>query len=72
MTEVRSARTSRYLGRLRVVRGGIAQTVWRVAEPRALAWTELTARTALHAWGRWANGRFEDRCVTVFGRSDAE
>ena len=44
--------------------GGIRQVVRRVASPDLLAWTDRSARAALHLWGRWAPGRLEDRCFT--------
>ena len=47
-----------------VYEGGIVQTVRRIMEPEALAWTEDTRRSALGAWGRWSPGRLTDRCFT--------
>ena len=43
--------------------GGITQTVWRIEASEVLAWTELTRTTAKGVWGRWAPGRFDDRCL---------
>lgn len=44
---------------------GIVQTLYRVEEPRALAWNDLTRTTARGVWARWAPGTLADRCVTV-------
>jgi 3',5'-cyclic-AMP phosphodiesterase len=44
--------------------GGIVQTVRRIMDPAALAWTEYSRRTALGAWGRWSPGRLTDRSFT--------
>jgi predicted phosphodiesterase len=47
-----------------VYEGGIVQTVRRIMDAEALAWTERTRRSALGAWGRWSPGRLTDRCFT--------
>ena len=44
--------------------GGIVQTVRRLSDPVALAWTERAATSALGAWGRWSPGRLTDRSFT--------
>lgn len=44
---------------------GVVQTVWRVAEPRCLAWNELTKATARGVWERWAPGTLDDRCIAT-------
>jgi len=44
-----------------VYEGGIVQTVHRIMDPAALAWTEQAAGSALGAWGRWSPGRLTDR-----------
>jgi Icc protein len=44
--------------------GGIVQTVRRLTDPVALAWTELAATSALGAWRRWSPGRLQDRSFT--------
>ncbi len=44
---------------------GVVQSLWRVAEPRCLAWNELTKATARGVWKRWAPGRLTDRCLTT-------
>ena len=44
-----------------VYEGGIVQTVRRIMDPTALAWTECTRASALGAWGRWSPGRLKDR-----------
>ena len=44
-----------------VYEGGIVQTVRRIMDPAALAWTERTRRNAMGAWGRWSPGRLTDR-----------
>jgi hypothetical protein len=48
-----------------VYEGGIRQVVYRVAEPNAIAWTELTRRALGGIWGRWSPGRLSDRCWTL-------
>ena len=45
--------------------GGITQTAWRIEEPRAIAWTELTKQTARGVWARWAPGSYDDRCLVT-------
>jgi len=44
--------------------GGIVQTVRRIMDPVALAWTERTRSSAMGAWGRWSPGRLTDRSFT--------
>jgi predicted phosphodiesterase len=44
-----------------VYEGGIVQTVRRIMDPPALAWTERTRVSAMGAWGRWSPGRLADR-----------
>lgn len=44
--------------------GGIRQTVFRVARPDAIAWTERTADVLGGAWGRWSPGRLRWRCFS--------
>ncbi|MGE3328224.1 MAG: metallophosphoesterase [Acidimicrobiia bacterium] len=44
--------------------GGIQQSVYRVADPLAMAWTERTADTVLGMWGRWSPGELDDRCFS--------
>jgi predicted phosphodiesterase len=44
-----------------VYEGGLVQTVRRIMDPRALAWTERTRVSAMGAWGRWSPGRRSDR-----------
>ena len=47
-----------------VYEGGIVQTVRRIMDPTALAWTERAASSALGVWGRWSPGRLSDRSFT--------
>ncbi len=47
-----------------VYEGGIVQTVRRIMDPAALAWTERTRTSAFGAWGRWSPGRLPDRSFT--------
>jgi hypothetical protein len=47
-----------------VYEGGIVQSVHRIMDPVALAWTERTRTNALGAWGRWSPGRLADRSFT--------
>lgn len=44
--------------------GGIRQTVFRIAEPSAIAWTERTADVLGGAWGRWSPGLLRWRCFS--------
>jgi 3',5'-cyclic AMP phosphodiesterase CpdA len=48
-----------------VYEGGIRQVVYRVAEPAAIAWTEVTRRALGGIWGWWSPGRMSDRCWTL-------
>jgi 3',5'-cyclic AMP phosphodiesterase CpdA len=48
-----------------VYEGGIRQVVYRVAEPSAIAWTEITRRAIGGIWGWWSPGRLSDRCWTL-------
>jgi 3',5'-cyclic-AMP phosphodiesterase len=48
-----------------IYEGGIRQVVYRVAEPTAIAWTELTRRVLGGIWGWWSPGRLSDRCWTL-------
>ncbi len=48
-----------------IYEGGIRQVVYRVAEPAAIAWTELTRRALGGIWGLWSPGRLSDRCWTL-------
>ena len=45
--------------------GLLRQTVRRIAAPDALAWTESTRKAIGGVWGRWSQGRLEERCVDV-------
>jgi Icc protein len=45
--------------------GGIRQVIRRIAEPSALAWTEVGAAALGGVWAPWAAGRLADRCFTV-------
>ena len=45
-----------------VYEGGITQTVHRVVEPSARAWTERTGNTLLGAWRWWSPGLRSHRC----------
>ncbi len=45
-----------------VYEGGIVQTVHRVAEPSARAWTDRTGKTLLGAWQWWSPGLRSHRC----------
>ncbi|MBW3575023.1 MAG: metallophosphoesterase family protein [Actinobacteria bacterium] len=45
--------------------GGIRQVVRRVAEPRAIAWTESTKTCFLGLWGRWGPGSVDQRCFSL-------
>jgi 3',5'-cyclic AMP phosphodiesterase CpdA len=47
-----------------VYEGGVVQTVRRIMDPAALAWTERAASSALGVWGRWSPGRLSDRSFT--------
>ncbi len=49
----------------RVFDGGIYQTVRRVAEPSAIAWTEYSRRAVLGIWSSWSPGTIDDRCVAL-------
>jgi predicted phosphodiesterase len=42
--------------------GGLVQVTRRIEDPEVLAWTDRTARAAGGLWGRYAEGRLEDRC----------
>ncbi len=42
--------------------GGIRQVVRRVADPAAIAWTEVTGRAVGGVWQRWSPGTLDDRC----------
>ena len=44
---------------------GIRQTVRRISEPSALAWTERTRRVLGTVWPRWSQGRLHDRSVDL-------
>jgi hypothetical protein len=48
-----------------VYEGGIRQVVYRIAEPLAIAWTEITRRALGGIWGWWSPGRLSDRCWTL-------
>jgi 3',5'-cyclic AMP phosphodiesterase CpdA len=48
-----------------VYEGGIRQAVFRVAEPSAVAWTEMTGRALGGVWGWWSPGLLSDRCWTL-------
>ncbi|MGI9608335.1 MAG: metallophosphoesterase family protein [Acidimicrobiales bacterium] len=43
----------------------IRQTVHRIAEASAVAWTERTIRAVGGVWPRWSQGRLDDRCVDL-------
>lgn len=43
--------------------GGIVQTVRRIAEPRALDWSERAGTTVGNLWGQWSPGRRSHRCL---------
>ena len=45
--------------------GVIRQTVRRIASPDALEWTEATRTAIVGVWGRWSQGRLDDRCLDV-------
>ena len=45
--------------------GGIVQTVRRVAEPSAMAWTEHSARAMGGIYRYWTPGRLDDRCFSL-------
>jgi 3',5'-cyclic-AMP phosphodiesterase len=40
----------------------VAQSVWRIGEPAALAWTESVANAVGGVWGHWSSGRRSQRC----------
>jgi 3',5'-cyclic-AMP phosphodiesterase len=40
----------------------VAQTVWRIGDPGALAWTESVANSVGGVWGHWSSGRRSHRC----------
>jgi 3',5'-cyclic-AMP phosphodiesterase len=40
----------------------VAQSVWRIGEPAALAWTESVANSVGGVWGHWSSGRRSQRC----------
>jgi 3',5'-cyclic-AMP phosphodiesterase len=40
----------------------VAQSVWRIGEPAALAWTESAANAVGGVWGHWSSGRRSQRC----------
>ncbi len=44
---------------------GIRQTVRRISEPSALAWTERTRSVLGTVWPRWSQGRLHDRSVDL-------
>jgi 3',5'-cyclic AMP phosphodiesterase CpdA len=48
-----------------VYEGGIRQVVYRVADPAAIAWTQVTRRALGGIWGWWSPGRMSDRCWTL-------
>jgi predicted phosphodiesterase len=48
-----------------VYEGGVRQVVFRVAEPDAIAWTQMTRRAMSGLWGWWSPGRLADRCWTL-------
>ena len=43
--------------------GGIVQTVRRIAERRALDWSERAGTTVGNLWGQWSPGRLAHRCI---------
>lgn len=43
--------------------GGIVQTVRRIAEQRALDWSERAGTTVGNLWGQWSPGRLSHRCL---------
>jgi predicted phosphodiesterase len=45
--------------------GGIRQVVRRVADPRAITWTESTRDCFLGLWGRWSPGTRDQRCFSL-------
>lgn len=47
-----------------VYEGGITQTVRRVAEPSAIAWTDRTRKAVGGIWSMWAPGYLDQRCFT--------
>ena len=44
--------------------GGIRQSVFRIAEPSSIAWTERTQAVLGGFWGRWSPGRLGWRCFS--------
>jgi 3',5'-cyclic AMP phosphodiesterase CpdA len=48
-----------------VYEGGIRQVVYRVDEPDAIAWTQMTTRAAGGIWPYWSPGRLADRSWTL-------
>lgn len=48
----------------RIHEAGLQQTVFRVADPRALAWNDRTRRAAGHVWGWYSPGTLAQRCFT--------
>ena len=44
--------------------GGITQTVRRVAEPSAIAWTDRTRKAVGGIWSMWAPGYLDQRCFS--------
>lgn len=47
-----------------VYEGGITQTIRRVCEPSALAWTDPTRKAVGGIWGMWAPGHIDQRCIS--------
>ena len=45
--------------------GGLHQTVRRIAEPGALAWSQESRRMFHGVWALWAAGELDDRCFTL-------
>ena len=48
-----------------VYEGGVRQTVWRVADPDCLAWTDHSRTAAFGLWEHASPGRLDARCFNV-------